>query len=307
MDFNELETFLMIVQTKSITKTAENLFLSQPTVSHRLKSLEEKLNMQLVIRKKGHKSVEFTSKGEEFIPIAERWMYLWKETQVLQQGSDRMLLSVGCIDTLSTTVFTPLYQRILNQYPLLDLQLKTHQSYEIYGLLDSHEIDLGFVYHHLYFKNVISVPILSETMYLIQTVGTGLRKRVIHTNELKPENELFLSWETSYQIWHDQWINSKYRPRVQVDSFMLILNLLSSGNMWMIAPASVVRALAGRLPVYVSEIENQPPKRVCYLIKHKVLNAATEQAIALFEKELRAYIEGETMEVLDEHYFENQI
>lgn len=303
MDFNELETFLMIVQTKSITKTADNLFLSQPTVSHRLKSLEEKLGMQLVIRKKGHKSVEFTSKGEEFIPIAERWMYLWKETQMLQQGSDRMLLSIGCIDTLSTTAFTPLYQRILNDYPLMDLRIKTHQSYEIYGLLDSHEIDLGFVYHHLYFKNIISVPILSEKMYLIQSADTSLRKRIIHTNELNPENELFLSWETSYQIWHDQWINSKYRPRVQVDSFMLICNLLSSGNMWMIAPAAVVKSLADQMPIYVSEIENQPPDRVCYLIKHKVNNAAAEQAIALFEKELKDYIQKAPIEILEERYF----
>lgn len=289
----------MIVQTKSITKTAENLFLSQPTVSHRLKSLEEKLNMQLVIRRKGHKSVEFTTKGEEFIPIAQRWMYLWKETQVLQQGSDRMLLSIGCIDTLSTTALMPLYQKILNDYPLLDLQLKTHQSYEIYGLLDSHEIDLGFVYHHLYFKNIISVPILNETMYLVQPAKTELRKRVIHTNELNPENELFLSWETGYQIWHDQWINSKYRPRVQVDSFMLICNLLRRSNMWMIAPASVVRSLAERLPVCVSEIENQPPKRVCYLIKNKVPGAASEQAVGLFEKELQTYIGANTIESLN--------
>lgn len=307
MDFSELETFLMIVQTKSITKTADNLFLSQPTVSHRLKSLEEKLGMQLVIRKKGHKSVEFTSKGEEFIPIAERWMYLWKETQLLQQGSDRMLLSIGCIDTLSTTALTPLYRKLLSDYPLLDLRIKTHQSYEIYGLLDGHEIDLGFVYHHLYFKNILSKPILKETMYLIQSADTTLRKRVIHTNVLNPENELFLSWETSYQIWHDQWINSKFRSRVQVDSFMLICNLLSSGNMWMIAPTSVVKTLSEHLPVYVSEIANEPPKRICYMIKHKVLNAAAEQAIMLFEKELEAYIRTAELENLEEEYFQDKI
>ena len=35
MNLSEIETFLMIVKTKNITKTAENLFLSQPTVSHR--------------------------------------------------------------------------------------------------------------------------------------------------------------------------------------------------------------------------------------------------------------------------------
>ena len=40
MNLAEIETFLTIVNTKSITKTADLLFLSQPTVSHRLTSLE---------------------------------------------------------------------------------------------------------------------------------------------------------------------------------------------------------------------------------------------------------------------------
>ena len=68
----EIETFLMIVKTKNITKTAENLFLSQPTVSHRLKCLEEELNVKLLTRKKGYKQIELTAQGEEFVPIAER-------------------------------------------------------------------------------------------------------------------------------------------------------------------------------------------------------------------------------------------
>ena len=53
MNQAEIETFLMIVKTKNITKTAENLFLSQPTVSHRLKLLEDELNVKLLNRKKG--------------------------------------------------------------------------------------------------------------------------------------------------------------------------------------------------------------------------------------------------------------
>ena len=40
MDLADIEMFLSIVSTKSISKTADALFLSQPTVSHRLKLLE---------------------------------------------------------------------------------------------------------------------------------------------------------------------------------------------------------------------------------------------------------------------------
>ncbi len=62
MNLAEIETFLTIVNTKSITKTADLLFLSQPTVSHRLTTLENELGFSLVIRNKGHK-VELTPKG----------------------------------------------------------------------------------------------------------------------------------------------------------------------------------------------------------------------------------------------------
>ena len=63
MNLAEIETFLTIVNTKSITRTADLLFLSQPTVSHRLTSLENELGFPLVIRQKGHKQVELTAKG----------------------------------------------------------------------------------------------------------------------------------------------------------------------------------------------------------------------------------------------------
>ena len=43
MNLAEIETFLTIVNTRSITRTADLLFLSQPTVSHRLTSLENEL------------------------------------------------------------------------------------------------------------------------------------------------------------------------------------------------------------------------------------------------------------------------
>ena len=113
MNLAEIETFLTIVNTKSITKTADLLFLSQPTVSHRLTSLENELGFSLVIRNKGHKQVELTPKGMDFIILAERWMSLWKETLELQHNQEQLLLNIGCTDSLNIAVFVPLYDKIL--------------------------------------------------------------------------------------------------------------------------------------------------------------------------------------------------
>lgn len=113
MNLAEIETFLMIVKTKNITKTAENLFLSQPTVSHRLKSLEDELDVKLITRKKGYKQIELTTQGEEFIPIAERWVSIWQEMQLLKHTQDRLYLTVGCTDTMNSAIFFDLYRQIL--------------------------------------------------------------------------------------------------------------------------------------------------------------------------------------------------
>lgn len=293
MNLAEIETFLMIVQTKNITKTAENLFVSQPTVSHRLKLLEDELEVQLIARKKGYKQIELTAQGEEFIPIAERWMSVWREMQQLKDRQDKLYLTVACTDTLNSAILFDLYRSMLDEEEqMMNLQIKTHYSQEVYNLLEKHDVDLGFVYHHLHFKNIVAEPILREKMYIVQSANTALKKPLIHTDELNLENEVFLSWEANYQIWHDQWVSKGERPRIQVDTFELLFHLLSKDNMWAIAPISVVDRIRSLKLVHISEIANaiQPPQRVTYKIKHKYPNEASLKSVQVFEEKLHKYL-----------------
>ena len=87
MDHRDIETFLELVRTRNITKTAENLYLSQSTVSNRLKNLEDELGCQLIFRAKGHRIIQLTRQGEEFVPVAERWRNLFEETELLKSRS----------------------------------------------------------------------------------------------------------------------------------------------------------------------------------------------------------------------------
>ena len=274
MNLAEIETFLTIVNTKSITRTADLLFLSQPTVSHRLTSLENELGFPLVIRQKGHKQVELTAKGTDFIILAERWMSLWKETMELQRNQDSLLLTIGCTDSLNVAVFAPLYDRILNEQTKLDLNIESHHSSELYGLLGEHSIDIGFVYHKLHYKNIIT-----ET---------------IHTDELDPSLELFLSWDDNYQIWHDRWLSSASRPHIAADTITLLDRLWKKPGNWMVAPQSVILELSHYRPLFISELKNTPPNRVCYKIKHKYPKSTSKRAVEFFENALEDFLAEST-------------
>ena len=81
MDFKQIETFLTIAKYKSFTKSSEVLYVSQSTVSNRLRSLEEELDLVLVIRKKGMSTVTLTEKGEEFIDIAKQWVEVYENPE----------------------------------------------------------------------------------------------------------------------------------------------------------------------------------------------------------------------------------
>ena len=66
----DIETFWAVVQHGTMTAAAEALYITQPSLSARLKALEEEMGCRLVLRSKGQRSVELTRQGEEFISVA---------------------------------------------------------------------------------------------------------------------------------------------------------------------------------------------------------------------------------------------
>ena len=305
MNQADIETFLMLVKTRNITKTAENLYVSQPTVSHRLKLLEEELGVPLLIRKKGYKKVELTPKGEEFIVIAQRWLSLMKETMLLKTAGEEMYLSVASTDTLNSCILKDLYRSILHDTNLnLKLNISTHYSYEIYELLEKRTVDVGFVYHHLHYKNIISEPVLREKMYVVQEWDSAIRKDQINVEELDPDNEVVFVWENNYQIWHEQMISKGKRNSLEVDIYSLFSEFLRDKGRWAIAPVTVVNRLQSERKVFVSEIANKkkPPERITYIIRHKDMNEAKINTLKIFEERINQYFTDSRLDRYMERY-----
>lgn len=295
MNITDIQTFLMIVNTRNITRTSKNLFISQPTVSRRLKMLESEVGCPLIRREKGEKQIELTPAGERFVPLAERWMSLQNEMSQIQQRDFTACLSVGATDTFNSCIMLPFYEYLWGNRKehRMDLDISTHYSKKIYELLENREIDIGFVYHYLDFKNITAEPVLMEEMFLVQRDDEmAIRKPYLKTDELDPEREIYLSWEMRYEIWHNQWIAKGAKPTLTIDSYDLLLHLLKTPGAWAIVPWSVVRRLQKENPVLISRITNdvQPPGRITYFIRNKFESASGAEAIGRFLDLFREYI-----------------
>ena len=70
MDFNQLNTFVKVVETGSFSRAGERLFLSQPTVTTQIKLLEQELSQQLLTRSTN--GIRVTEAGKKLFEYAKR-------------------------------------------------------------------------------------------------------------------------------------------------------------------------------------------------------------------------------------------
>ena len=85
MDFRQLEAFIATVDRQSFSAAADSLYLSQPTISSYIHSLERELNTQLIRRTT--KKFEVTPNGQQLYDYAAALLRL---QQTISEDTDRL-------------------------------------------------------------------------------------------------------------------------------------------------------------------------------------------------------------------------
>ncbi|MEG2839664.1 MAG: LysR family transcriptional regulator, partial [Lachnospiraceae bacterium] len=84
MNLEQIKTFISVVNHKSFSLAAKELFLSQPTISTHIKSMEEELRVQLLVR--STKDVVLTAMGLIFYPYALKMISTEQEALMQLHG-----------------------------------------------------------------------------------------------------------------------------------------------------------------------------------------------------------------------------
>lgn len=289
MNIANIETFLAIVHCRTLSQAAESLFLSQSTISQRLKTLERELGVSLFDRKKGFRNVELSHQGIDFVPLAEKWLELWGETKDFKTNLPEISLAIGSTDSLSIHVLMPLYKQLIKIDTPIHLHIRTQRSEEMYSLLDSKIIDIGFSHRAIPYKNILVSPVFKEKIFMICRTGK-FPKGPVHPNQLNPRDELFLSWSPEIQRWHDYWWNPAMKPRARVDTATLIMEFMDQPHFWAMCPLSVVESFRKSIDVEIHEFIEPPPPRISYMLLHKSPKPSSAKNIKLFRKYFEGFI-----------------
>ena len=95
MDYRQIQTFLAVAKYKNMTTVGEHLYITQSTVSYRIKCLEDELNTVLINRKKGTGNITLTDQGINFIKIAQEWMDVYQKTQEFVQRDKKVQIRIA--------------------------------------------------------------------------------------------------------------------------------------------------------------------------------------------------------------------
>jgi DNA-binding transcriptional LysR family regulator len=283
VDIWEIETFVAVARTRNLSHAARQLHVTQAAITYRLKNLERKLGASVLDRRRGMRRITLTPLGEDFVPIAERWLELWEETQQLASQGHRRTLVVGAVDSMNAYVLPPVY-RALSQIPFFHLQVRTQQSDELYELVERQEIDVGLALQERYSASLLVRPVFSEPMVVLRAIEAEPFVSPVHPADLSPANELYIDWSPTFRTWHERWWGPASTSRIRVDTAQLLLALFTASDQWAIVPQSMGEALVHGGRFALQRLADPPPDRVCYQLTHKRPRASRALSIRLFEE-----------------------
>jgi DNA-binding transcriptional LysR family regulator len=146
MDFYQLSYFKKVADTHSISRAAEELFITQPAVSKQMKALEEELGERLFDRI--GKKVFLTRTGKVFYEYATKVLQTLSEAKTaVKDISEKCAgeLVVGTSDHISIHRLPGILKSYINVYPDVDLKLRCHRSETILELVKDNRVDLGVI------------------------------------------------------------------------------------------------------------------------------------------------------------------
>lgn len=146
MDDFRLKVFITAARTLSFTRTAEQLYISQPAVSKHIGELESRYKVQLFARRGSR--LELTDAGRTMLEAAERLADDYRRLEYemslcasLTEGE----LRLGASTTIAQYLLPPILARFTTRFPGVRVSLLSGNSSEVEQALGEHAVDLGMV------------------------------------------------------------------------------------------------------------------------------------------------------------------
>ena len=168
MNLKQLEAFVKVAEDGSFSKAAKALYLTQPTISAHISSLEKELNARLFIR--NTKEVSLSEDGRELYQYASQMVEL--EKKIEEVFSEEARRDTKCITIATSTIpaqyILPEILAAFNEkYPTEQFKVMEMDSAKVIEMVVSHMADIGFTGTVLEKTHCKYIPFYNDELVLI--------------------------------------------------------------------------------------------------------------------------------------------
>lgn len=260
MDLRELEYFLMVAEELNFTRAAQNLHVSQPTLSRQIAQMEEVLGATLLRR--NNKILELTEEGYLLKRRAQEIIELYDKTaqEIKRNSSDNIegTISIGVGVLKSVSLLITMIGEFRKKYPLVNFDILTITADVASEKLEQGLLDVGILIEPISLEkfNYLRMPGKEEMGVLMRADDALAEKDSIRPTDLlnKP---LIFPYRLSVKKELESWFGRYYKK----------INVPFTSNLPMNAEIMVAQDLGYSLVVML-ETDNWNYKHLV----HKPLN-----------------------------------
>ncbi|MCP1623777.1 LysR family transcriptional regulator [Pseudomonas nitroreducens] len=144
MTVKQLRAFLAVAQSLSFAQACERLHLSQPALSLAIKSLEESLGGQLLVRTT--RSVALTPEGETLLPLARRLLADWDNAEeVMHQHFTLQLgrVSIAAMPSFAGNLLPAVLRTFRDRHPKVNVAVHDVINEQVLEMVRNRRVELG--------------------------------------------------------------------------------------------------------------------------------------------------------------------
>src|SRR5690554_6648564 len=200
LDIRHLKTLGALRDAGSLVEAAERLHLTQSALSHQFKEMEDRLDMQLFVRKT--KPVRFTSAGLRLLRLADEVLPLMRSAERdiarLQGGSaGRLHMAIECHSCFQWLM--PTIDQFRDAWPEVELDLASGFSFAPLPALASGDLDLVVTSDPIELSGISYIPLFAyEALLAVEKQHPLAQKAYIEPEDLREETLII------YPVEHDR-------------------------------------------------------------------------------------------------------
>lgn len=268
MTHDELDAFLAICRYKNITKSAEQLCITQSALSTRLKQLEDDIGCTLFLRNKGKRTVSLTAKGWEVYRLALQYQAVLSKIKAVGTSEPDDVLRIVSLTSIANYLLAPVFDRFMEQHPHIRLSLVNNNAVNAIPRLIDGTQDMAFTTAKVNTDQIVSIPLLSDPLTLVCSQDSDFPE-IVSQSMLQVKDEVYSFWSSEIAYWHQTVFGTDTVPFIQLELMDQIGKNIAKPGKWGFVPKSMANHLCKTLPVRQCETTFPLPEQIIFVLRFK--------------------------------------